>query len=364
MSTNQPEPDSAAKHTNSHLDPELNAFFDILKPLIREPSVVGNEHSFFRVLRRELEELDVEVQNFHGVLVAQGKRPNDLYLSAHIDRHGLLCTGPNEFEYAAFIAANQGENMTDSASANMLNQIENRFQGERVQAHLPYTGTYLGQGVITHAYICPRRKNLIFEVDGLDYLQPGTPISFLDRLKIENGLISCQLDNVVSAALILYLFRKGFQGTGLFTAQEECGRSWRFALSWFRRQEIETQRLLVLDTSPYATREDADAQQIVLRRKDANGLFSEAITLELVEHCEKLGLSYGFKDEYIERQNKTLGRSLPLGRTELGRIASATDGAINGATLQIPTTGYHTANETASLSAISGILTLLTDYVI
>lgn len=343
--------------------PDLEEFLDILKPLIREPSVVGNEQSFFRVLRRELEEIDVSLQYFHGVLVAQGSRPNDLFLSAHVDRHGLLCTGPNEFQYAAFIAANQGENMGESVSAHMLGQIEDRFQGQRVQAHLPYTGTYLDQGVITRSFVCPRRKNLIFEVDGLDHLQPGTPVSFLDRLKIENGLISCQLDNVVSAALIIYLFRKGFQGTGLFTAQEESGRSWRFALSWFQREEIETQRLVVLDTSPYATREDADAQQIALRRKDANGEFSETMTQELVEGCERLGLTYGFKDEYIERQNQTRSRPYPLGRTELGRIAAATEGSINGSTLQVPTTDYHTASETASLDAISGVLKLLMTYV-
>ncbi len=341
---------------------ELHEFLDILKPLVREPSVVGHEQSFFRVLRRELEELDVDVQPFHGVLVAQGSRPHELFLSAHVDRHGLQCTGPNEFQYAAFIAGNQGENMVDSVSAHMLGQIEDRFQGQRVQAHMPHIGAYLGQGTITHSYVCPERKNLIFEVEGLEELEPGTPVSFLDRLRIENGLISCQLDNVVSAALIIYMFRKGFQGTGLFTAQEESGRSWRYALSWFQREAITTQRLVVLDTSPYATREDADAQQIALRRKDANGMFAEAMTQELVQACERLGLTYGFKDDYIEQQNQTRSRPYPLGRTELGRIAAATDGAINGSTLQIPTTEYHTASETASLHSIAGVLQLLMSY--
>jgi putative aminopeptidase FrvX len=343
--------------------PGMDEFLDILKPLVREPSTVGHEHSFFRVLRRELEEVGVKVQYYNGVLVAQGNRPKDLFLSAHIDRHGLLCTGPNEFEYAAFIAGNQGENMGESVSAHMLGQIEDRFQGQRVQAHMPYTGTYLGQGKITRSFVCPRRKNLIFEVDGLEFLHPGTPVSFLDRLKISNGLISCQLDNVVSAALLIYLFQKGFQGTGMFTAQEESGRSWRYALSWFQRHEITTQRLIVLDTSPYGTREDADAQQVALRQKDANGLFSTSMTQELVDGCEQLGLSYGFKDEYIERQNQTRSRPYPLGRTELGRIAVATEGVINGTTLQIPTTDYHTSSETASLLAISGVMRLLMKYV-
>jgi putative aminopeptidase FrvX len=343
--------------------PELDEFLDILKPLIREPSVVGNEDAFFRVLRRELEEIGVDVNYYHGVLVAQGNRPLDLFLSAHIDRHGLICTGPNEFQYAAFIAGNQGEVMGGSTSEHMLHTIEDRFQGQRVQAHLPYTGTYLGQGEITRSYICPERHNLIFEVEGLDFLQPGTPVSFLDRLKIADGLISAQLDNVLSAAMIIYLFQKGFQGTGLFTAQEESGRSWRYALSWFQQQRLTTQRLVVLDTSPYATREDADAQQVTLRHKDTNGPFSTAMTQELVTRCEELGLSYGFKDEYIANQNKTRSKPYPLGRTELGRVVTATEGGINGTTLQIPTTEYHTATETASLSAIAGVIQLLISYI-
>ena len=116
---------------------ELGEFLEILQLLIREPSVVGSEDSFFRVLRRELEEVGVDINYYHGVLVAQGSHPHDLILSAHIDRHGLLCTGPNEFQYAAFIAGNQSELTGDSVSEQMLNTIENRFQGQRVQAHLP-----------------------------------------------------------------------------------------------------------------------------------------------------------------------------------------------------------------------------------
>ncbi|NJM95631.1 MAG: peptidase M42, partial [Acaryochloridaceae cyanobacterium CSU_5_19] len=225
------------------------------------------------------------------------------------------------------------------------------------------TGTYLGQGEITRSYICPERNNLIFEVEGLDFLQPGTPVSFLDRLQMANGLISAQLDNVVSAAILIYLFRQGFQGTGLFTAQEESGRSWRYSLSWFQRQQLTTERLVVLDTSPYVTREDADAQQIALRHKDANGPFSVAMTQELVTRCEDLGLSYGFKDEYIAIQNETRSKPYPLGRTELGRLVTATEGAINGTTLQVPTTNYHTASETASLAAIAGMIQLLMSYI-
>lgn len=40
---------------------EMSRFLDILKQLIRTPSVVGAEHSFFLFLKRELEEIGFEL---------------------------------------------------------------------------------------------------------------------------------------------------------------------------------------------------------------------------------------------------------------------------------------------------------------
>lgn len=351
----------AAAHGFSNAD--LDEFLDILRQLIREPAVVGSEDSFFRVVRRELEEVSVNLSYYKGVLVAQGNNPDSLVLSAHMDRHGLVCTGPNEFQYAAFITTNQGELTGDSVSEQMMGTLQHRFYGQRVQAHLPYVGTYQGQGTITNSYVCTERRNLIFEVDGLGFLQPGTPVSFLDRLQISGGYISAQLDNVLSIAILVYLFRRGFQGTALFTAEEEAGRSWRYALAWFQRNHKTTQRLLVLDTSPYPTTESAEEQQLVLRRKDANGSFAPEITTELERRCDALGITYSHKDAYVEALNRERAKPLSLGRTELGRLVVATGGLINGTTLQIPTTGYHTTSETASLSSVIAALRLLMSYI-
>jgi putative aminopeptidase FrvX len=341
---------------------DLSGFLEILQQLVREPSVVGTEDSFFRVLRRELEEVDVKVERHLGILVAQGTEPESLILSAHIDRHGLLCTGPNEFQYAAFIAGNRGELTGDSLSEQMMASIADRFTGQRVQAHLPYTGTYLGQGIISNGYHCEKRHNLIFEIEGLDFLQPGAPVSFLDRLQVTDTHISAQLDNVLSVAIIVYLFRNGFTGTALFTAQEEAGRSWRYALAWLQRESITTRRLLVLDTSPYPTPEAAAEQELVLRKKDATADFDPGFTYEIARICQRLNIATTYKDEWIEAQNLDRPKPMSLGRTELGRLVAATGGHITGTTLQIPTTGYHTASETASLSSIRAALRLLGTY--
>ena len=271
----------------------------------------------------------------------------------------LLATGPNEFQYAAFIAGNRGELNGDSFSEQFLELIASRFDGQRVQAHFPYAGSYLGQGKINQAYVCARRSNLIFEVEGLEYVQPGVPVSFLDRLHVKDGKISAQLDNVVSVAMLIHLIRSGFRGTAFFTAGEEAGRSWRFLVEWFQRQDLQTDRLIVLDTSPFSTLDEVSQQNVVLRNRDSTADFDGPLTEQLVAYCEELGISYLFKDRYVEKLNQDREKPLSLGRTELGRVIHATDGAIRGTTLQLPTSSYHTANETAEITSVSAMLRLL-----
>ncbi len=343
------------------LDIDFAEFLHLLRDLVREPSVVGMEDSFFRVIRRELESYDVSVTGFYGLLVAQGPRPDCMYISAHVDRHGLLCTGPNEFQYAAFIAANRGELTGDSVSEQFMETVAGRFQGQRVQAYSPYAGAYVGQGTIGDSYICPRRKNLIFEIRGLEYLQPGTPVAFLDRLKVVDGSVSAQLDNVVSVAMLIELIRRGFQGTVFFTAGEEAGKSWRYLVEWFQRNDVCTDRLLVLDTSPFPSEEELAAQDIVLRYRDANAMFDRKLTDHLRDRCDQLRLRYRFKDEFVMQLNQQREKPLSLGRTELGRVIQATEGGVSGTTLQLPTSAYHTAKETATLRSMLAMLTLLED---
>ncbi|WP_029917506.1 peptidase M42 [Pelobacter seleniigenes] len=330
-------------------------FVDLLKALIRQPSVVGAEHSFFRVLQRELEERGARVSWYEGVLVAQGSEPDSAMFSAHIDRHGLICTGPNEFQYAAFVAGRRSDLLGNSVSEKLMLKIVDRFQGVPVVAYEPWSGAYRGAGTITNAHICEYRNNLIFEVAGLEHLVAGTPVAFSDRLTLQQDILSAQLDNVLTAAHLVHLYSLGFNGTTFFTAQEESGSSWRFLLEWFRRFNGATNRLIVVDTSPYPDRYSADQQQVVLRKKDANAQFDPDTTEQLAQYCRSLGITYSYKDAYIEAQNLQAAASgqqvMSLGSTELGRIIAASHGFVQGTTLQIPTSAYHTMRESSAMSA-------------
>jgi len=339
-------------------------FIDLLKAIIRQPSVVGAEHSFFRVLQRELEERGAKVTWYEGLLVAQGSKPFSTMFSAHIDRHGLICTGPDEFQYAAFISANRTDLLNNSVSEELMTKVTERFRTEQVFAYEPWSGVYRGNGVIRNSYVCEYRNNLIFEIEGLDNVVAGTPIAFKDKLTINNGRLQGQLDNVLTAAVLVHLFSLGFKGTAFFTAQEEAGKSWRYLLEWFRRFGGSTNRLFVVDTSPFPDIEAANQQLLVLREKDANAAFNSSATLLIEDLCRRHNISYLYKDRYVEADNRRLlnlgEKPHSLGSTEMGRIIAASNGLVDGTTIQIPTTGYHTMEESASRESVDAFIRLLT----
>ncbi|MDH5485559.1 MAG: peptidase M42 [Gammaproteobacteria bacterium] len=341
-----------------------NEFIDLLKAIMRQPSVVGAEHSFFRVLQRELEERGANVTWYEGLLVAQGSKPFSTMFSAHIDRHGLICTGPDEFQYAAFISANRTDLLNNSVSEDLMSKITERFQSVPVFAYEPWSGAYRGNGIIKNSYVCEFRNNLIFEIEGLGSVVAGTPVAFKDKLKINNGRLEGQLDNVLTAAAIVHLFSLGFEGTAFFTAQEEAGKSWRYLLEWFRRFGGSTNRLFVVDTSPFPSIDTANQQLLVLREKDANASFNKEATRLVENLCQQHDLSFLYKDRYVENENLKLAdtgeKPLSLGSTEMGRIIAASNGLVDGTTIQIPTSGYHTMEESASWESVEAFIHLLT----
>ena len=339
-------------------------FIDLLKSLVRHPSVVGAEHSFFRVLQRELEERGAQVTWYEGLLVARGRKPLSAMFSAHIDRHGLMCTGPNEFQYAAFISANRTDLLNNSVSEELMTKITGRFQAVPVYAYEPWSGVYRGNGVINNSYVCEFRNNLIFETEGLDNVVAGTPVAFKDKLRINDGRLEGQLDNVLTAAVLVHLFSLGFEGTAFFTAQEEAGKSWRYLLEWFRRFGGSTNRLFVVDTSPFLDSEAANNQLLVLRERDANAAFNPEATAQIEVLCRQNRISYLYKNRFVAAENErrvSAGQKpRSLGSTEMGRIIAASNGLVDGTTLQIPTSGYHTMAESASCAAVEAFIHLLT----
>ncbi|MDA1353651.1 MAG: peptidase M42 [bacterium] len=330
----------------------IDEFIAILQLLVKTPSVVGNERVFLRLIQRECESLGLRTTEYEGVLEVCGIKDTDIVLSAHVDRNGLICTGPNEFQYAAFSAKFGADLDGSSVSERLLGSIEKRFINHSVVAYDPWTGAYIGQSKITDSYISPQQNNLIFNINPISAITPGVPLAYNDELSIEKNWISAQLDNVFSVAVILLLYRQGYQGRAVFTCEEEAGKSWRYLRAYFRRRDESPQRLLVLDTSPVNSEQDAISIDVVLRNRDISAEFNAPFTAQLVAICDALNAHYIKKDEYVDDP-------AAMGRTELGRLIAGSDGTMTGTTFQFPTTNYHTAQESYDMSSFEKAMSVL-----
>jgi hypothetical protein len=335
---------------------------------LERPSVVGFEGPFFAHLARDFAALGCEVEHHEKLLsVSRGPSRAEI-LSCHIDRHGLVSTGHGEFEYAAFVASADDDGEDVTASRSMLRKICDRFFGEPVRAYAPGNGEILARGEVEHAYFCPHRDNLVFRVPGFEVLPVGTPASFHRPCQIDSRRLTGQLDNAISAAFTYALFESGFAGRALFTAEEEIGKSWSHALAFLEEHRLHTCELLVLDTSPFPDEAAIDEGRVVLRNRDAHGEFNPELVSRLEFLCQEQVIPYQMKDEWIASQNldrmKSGRKPVGLGSTELGRLVSSTQGAVNGATLQCPTFGYHSNRETTSRRAISQVWRLLSSLLL
>ncbi|MGB3737065.1 MAG: hypothetical protein WA964_19075 [Ilumatobacter sp.] len=188
---------------------------------------------------------------------------------------------------------------------------------------------------------------------GLADLEPGTPVGFASGLRRTGVWLTGQLDNVVTVAVIVELLAAGFDGTALFTAGEEAGRSWQPIVEWMPPRSDE---LVVLDTSPFDTTDEVERGVVVLRHRDAGETFSRGRTEQLADAARSTGAEIVWKDAVLAERGR------PLGRTELGRVVATTGGRVTGTTLQVPTTDYHINREATTEAAVAATMSTLLAY--
>lgn len=338
-----------------------------LQELVAIPSVVGYEGPLMRHLAAQLEGHGLKVTSRQGVVVGNGDRAGQVVVTAHADRHGLICTGPGQFTYAADVLPSIRGAATNHRHS-FVETVCDRFEDEMVRAYDPRTGTTVGDGQVAHMAVC-NIDDLGIEVPvrGLEHVATATPVAFDGRVGRNGHHVSAQLDNVLGVAMALVLVDMGFDGTVVFTAEEEIGGSWRYLNHELLQRTDAHRTLLVLDTSPFADSEAVDAGAIVLRWRDASARFDVPQVSRLIEIAQDHRIPVVVKDRLIERLNEERrAHGVPeegLGRTELGRLVVGSAGWANGATLQVPTTAYHTNAETTSVEAIRNGMRVLMDAV-
>jgi len=341
----------------------MNRVIDKTTEYLQVPSVVGFERPFLDFLERDFRRLGCEVQRESKILAVDGGSRSPRILSCHIDRHGLISTGGDGFQYAAYVAKKLRYAEDVTATRSFLKKLCDRFINHQVRAYDESSGEILQEGIIRDAHFCDVEENLVFSIDGIETVPINTPISYSRECHQDDGYVSGQLDNAISAAVIYFLFEHGFRGRAFFTAEEEIGKSWQHLLAHLRRQDVASTEFIVLDTSPFPGSDAADSGLVVLRNKDASGTFNSGLVATLRGICDSEGIPFQMKDEFIEKGNEELVASGKkphgLGRTELGRLVQGSNGRWNGATVQLPTFNYHRNDESTTELAIVQQLKLL-----
>lgn len=342
--------------TSPDTDHATHAVIDATIKYLSVPCVVGHEDSFLQYLKEDFETMGLVAVRHEGLLEVHGKKPRSAILCAHIDRHGLISIGHGEYVYAAQYIKEIKYGQNNRASQKEIANITKRFEGERVYAYDPQNGKKLGAGIIKACDPFRLKGDALFEVEGLGDIPLGIPLAYARTARTENGSFKGQLDNALSLGVIRTLFEDGFQGTALLTCEEEIGKSWTHLAAWLVENNIETKKLIVIDTSPFMENDPIDKGMVIFRNRDMSENFNPEVVTALRKRAETLGLPYLVKDEILLAKGKSIEQ---LGSTELGRLVQGAKGLWSGATIQVPTIMYHTSNETTSVLAIRNYYALL-----
>lgn len=326
------------------------------------PAVVGHEHAFMTYLFFEYKKMGLAIDIFDNLLCVRGKNEYKTILSAHMDRHGLISIGDGEYAYAGQYVREIKYGQNDRASQKLLEHIQDRFVGEEVYAYEPRSLRKLGKGVITNCSADIKQNgDALFNITGMKDLPVNVPVAYARQGISKNGFLRGQIDNALSLATIHTLYMNGYQGAALLTCEEEIGKSWSHMQDFLTEMQLETQKLLILDTSPYSEHKFVKDGIIVLRARDKSALFNLELSESIADYCAQNNIPFHFKDQYLLSKGKEIE---DLGSTELGRLIMGTAGQWSGTSVQIPTLEYHTSFETTTHKAITNYYRLLSDLVI
>ena len=344
--------------TISSLDTIIEKTLDYLDV----PAVVGHDRGFKHRMANEYRQMGLTVDIYDNLICVYGSKKYETIVSAHFDRHGLISIGYGEYAYAGQYVREIRYGQNDRTSQQLLEKIAGRFVGEHVYGYNPTSLEKIETGIITAC--APNIRNngdAIFHIEGMRNLPVDTPIAYARPARYHRGFLKGQIDNALSLATVYALFKNGYQGTALLTTEEEIGKSWSHMQDFLTQEAIHTDKILVLDTSPYSEHRFVNDGTVVLRTRDKSGMFNLELCEALADYCDANKIPFHFKDQYLLGQGKEIRH---LGSTELGRLIMGTAGQWSGASIQVPTLAYHTSYESTTSKAIKNYYHLLSDILV
>ncbi len=325
------------------------------------PSVVGHEQFFVDYLKKDFEAIGCLGVKHGGVLEVYGSKPHQAIVCAHIDRHGLISLGKGEYAYAAQYVKEIKYGEANRSSRKELEGLGKRFAGETVFAYDPKTNEKLGEGVIEVCHPLMMMGEALFFIQGMKAARHDIPVAYARTAREQDGYLKGQIDNALSLGVIYALYKNGYQGTVLFSCEEEIGKSWVHIANYLKRTNVVNKTILVIDTSPFVDAKPIDDGMVIFRNRDMSAKFNPALVGALKTRCSVMEIPFQVKDEVLLSKGKSVSQ---LGSTELGRLIQNTRKKWSGATVQIPTMMYHTSNETTSRLAIRNYFRFLKNILI
>ena len=131
-----------------------------------------------------------------------------MLFSAHADRHGLVTLEDGTCGYAAFSVEKDKYEINYDKLPAILARVEENYAGKQAVAYDPDSGLTLEQGVIKSCERCETLETIKFQVEGFGSLPVGTPVSIATYYEDDGVSISCQIDNVMSVALLAMLMEE------------------------------------------------------------------------------------------------------------------------------------------------------------
>jgi putative aminopeptidase FrvX len=325
------------------------------------PAVVGHEQFFIEYLRKDFEAIGMRGVKHPGILEVYGEKPHAAIVCAHIDRHGLISLGKGEYAYAAQYVKEIKYGEANRSSRRELEGLGKRFAGETVFAYDPRTNDRLGEGVIEVCHPMMLMGEALFFIQGMKAVKHDIPVAYARTAREQDGYLKGQIDNALSLGVIYALYKNGYQGTTLFSTEEEIGKSWTHIAAYLKKSKIDNKTLIVIDTSPFVDAKPIDEGMVIFRNRDMSAKFNPALVSALKTRCSVMEIPYQVKDEVLLSKGKSVSQ---LGSTELGRLVQNTKKKWSGATVQVPTMMYHTSNETTSRLAIRNYFRFLKNILI
>lgn len=316
-----------------------------LQLLSRIPSITLFEDGMLRYLKQYLRAPKHRRLLLGGALAFVPRtRGNGLVLTVHTDRLGLVRCG-RSVTYSNYYGYEQcGKEYAPNLAFGQ------RFVGEEIVAFEPHGKAILAEGRVTGCRI--RNAKLGFLVEGIDWseLPSVVPLAYKGGITRTGDFVEGQLDNVLSLAVACQVLRDGLGFCVLFTREEEIGESWRYVAEFLN--DAAGHVPVTLDTTSVEGLCLLDEIDVVFRVSDDIARFRKDLIDVFLEVARREGVR-----TYLKKRSRQVSKVKTI--TEIGRLTKETKRRHTGATIQFPTTGYHTNREKASVTAASRVLGLL-----